>query len=166
MPSDEGLGRRMWEAIFEAGREFDIEPIGLGARDTLRLEVGFCLYGNDIDQTTHPLDARLGWITKLQKGDFFGRDVMLEAKEKGLSRALVGMTVEGRLIPRHGYPIMIDDTECGVVTSGTMSPMLEKGIALGYVPTSHSQPGCFVNIIIRNQAIPATVVKLPFIEKQ
>ena len=165
MPSDEVTGKRMWDAIFEAGAEFDIEPIGLGARDTLRLEVGFCLYGNDIDQTTHPLDAKLGWITKLQKGEFIGRDVMLQAKERGLERALVGMTIEGRLVPRHGYAITVDGVECGVVTSGTMSPMLEKGIAMGYVPTSHSQPGSVVNIMIRNQAIPATVVKLPFIEK-
>lgn len=157
---------RLWDAIFEAGEEFGIEPIGLGARDTLRLEVGFCLFGNDIDHTTNPLEAKLGWITKLQKGDFIGKDAMMKAKEEGLKRALVGMTVEGRLVPRHGYPISVNGTECGVITSGTMSPMLEKGIAMGYVPVEHSQPGCQVDVMIRHQAVPATVVKLPFIEKQ
>lgn len=166
MPNDEALGKKVWEAIFAAGAEFDIEPIGLGARDTLRLEVGFCLYGNDIDQSTHPLDAKLGWITKLQKGEFIGRDAMLAAKEAGLKRALVGMTVEGRLVPRHGYPIIVDGVEAGVVTSGTMSPLLEKGIAMGYVPVTHEAPGSTVHVRIRNQDVAATVVKLPFIQKQ
>ncbi len=166
MPNDEALGKKVWDAIFAAGAEFDIEPIGLGARDTLRLEVGFCLYGNDIDQSTHPLEAKLGWITKLQKGDFIGRDTMLAAKEAGLKRALVGMTLEGRLVPRHGYPIIVDGQEAGVVTSGTMSPMLEKGIAMGYVPVTHEMPGSTVHVRIRNQDVAATVVKLPFIQKQ
>ncbi len=166
MPNDEALGKKVWDAIFAAGAEFDIEPIGLGARDTLRLEVGFCLYGNDIDQSTHPLDAKLGWITKLQKGEFIGRDAMLAAKEAGLKRALVGMTLEGRLVPRHGYPIIVDGVEAGVVTSGTMSPLLEKGIAMGYVPVTHEAPGSMVHVRIRNQDVAATVVKLPFIQKQ
>jgi aminomethyltransferase len=166
MPNDEALGKKVWDAIFAAGAEFDIEPIGLGARDTLRLEVGFCLYGNDIDQSTHPLEAKLGWITKLQKGEFIGRDTMLAAKEAGLKRALVGMTLEGRLVPRHGYPIIVDGQEAGVVTSGTMSPMLEKGIAMGYVPVTHEMPGSTVYVRIRNQDVAATVVKLPFIQKQ
>ncbi|HOJ02500.1 MAG TPA: glycine cleavage system aminomethyltransferase GcvT [Bacteroidota bacterium] len=166
MPNDEALGKKVWDAIFAAGAEFDIEPIGLGARDTLRLEVGFCLYGNDIDQSTHPLDAKLGWITKLQKGEFIGRDAMLAAKEAGLKRALVGMTLEGRLVPRHGYPIIVDGVEAGVVTSGTMSPLLEKGIAMGYVPVTHEAPGSTVHVRIRNQDVAATVVKLPFIQKQ
>jgi aminomethyltransferase len=164
--ADEAAAVRLWDAIFDAGKEFDIEPIGLGARDTLRLEVGFCLYGNDIDQSTHPLEAKLGWITKLQKGDFIGRDAMMKAKEEGLKRALVGMTVEGRLVPRHGYPLSVNGIECGVVTSGPMSPMLEKGIAMGYVPVEFSQPGSTMDVMIRNQAVPATVVKVPFIEKQ
>jgi aminomethyltransferase len=164
-PNDVVQAHAMWEAIFDAGKEFTIEPIGLGARDTLRLEVGFCLYGNDIDQTTHPLEAGLGWITKLDKGDFMGRDAMLKAKQEGLSRRLVGMTVEGKAIPRHGYEIVVDDKAAGVVTSGTMSPMLEKGIAMGYVPATHAAPGSTVGILIRNQVVPATVVKLPFIAK-
>jgi aminomethyltransferase len=158
--------RTMWDAIFEAGREFSIEPIGLGARDTLRLEVGFCLYGNDIDQTTHPLEAGLGWVTKLDKGDFVGRDALVKAKQEGLTRRLVGLHVEGRSIPRHGYEIVVDGRPAGVVTSGTMSPMLDRGIALGYVPVSHAAAGSAVGIAIRNQVVPATVVKLPFVTKQ
>lgn len=164
--SDKDLATKMWNAIFEAGKEFDIEPIGLGARDTLRLEVGFCLYGNDIDQTTMPLEAKLGWITKLQKGDFVGRDAMLRAKEAGLKRTLVGLTLEGRAFPRHGYDITVHGTVCGHVTSGTISPMLEKGIAMGYVPVEHGAEGSVVDIIIRNQPVAATVVKVPFIKKQ
>jgi aminomethyltransferase len=165
LKADESAAARIWDAIFEAGREFSIEPIGLGARDTLRLEVGFCLYGNDIDQHTNPLEAKLGWITKLQKGDFIGRDALLRVKEDGVQRTLVGLTVEGRLVPRHGYAIAVNGIECGVVTSGTMSPMLERGIALGYVPVEYSEAGTKVNIMIRNQAVEATVVKPPFIER-
>jgi aminomethyltransferase len=165
-PSDRALGEKMWNAIFEAGKEFDIEPIGLGARDTLRLEVGFCLYGNEIDQTTMPLEAKLGWITKLQKGDFIGREAMVKAKEAGLKRTLVGLTLEGRALPRHGYEIAVNGTVCGHVTSGSMSPLLEKGIAMGYVPVEYGAEGSVVDIIIRNQPVPATVVKVPFVTKQ
>jgi aminomethyltransferase len=164
--SDTVLGTRMWDAIFEAGKEFEIEPIGLGARDTLRLEVGFCLYGNDIDHTTMPLEAKLGWITKLQKGDFVGRDAMVKAKEAGLKRTLVGLVLDGRAFPRHGYDIAVNGAVCGRVTSGTVSPMLEKGIAMGYVPVEYGTEGSTVDIIIRNQPVPATVVKVPFVTKQ
>jgi aminomethyltransferase len=163
--ADDALGARMWDALFDAGKEFTIEPIGLGARDTLRLEVGFCLYGNDIDQTTHPLEAGLGWITKLDKGEFMGRDAMLKAKEAGLKRKLVGMLVEGKSIPRHGYDIIVDGTPAGVITSGTMSPMLERPIAMGYVPTAHAKPDSVVHVRIRNQDVPATVTKIPFVAK-
>ncbi len=165
-PADVELGARMWKSIFEAGAEFDIEPVGLGARDTLRLEVGFCLYGNDLDQSTNPIEAGLGWITKLKKGDFLGRDALLEVKEKGLSRRLVGLTVEGKNFPRHGYEIAVDGEVRGVVTSGTISPLLEHGIAMGYVPTSHIEAGSTVDIMIRRQPVPATVTKVPFIKKQ
>jgi aminomethyltransferase len=165
-PIDQELGNRMWDAIFEAGKEFDIAPIGLGARDTLRLEVGFCLYGNDIDQTTNTLEAGLGWITKLNKGDFVGRDALMQAKAQGLSRRLVGLTVEGRLVPRHGYEIIVDGQVAGVVTSGTMSPMLEKGIAMAFVPTACVEPGTVVYVRIRNQDVLAMVTKLPFVSKQ
>ena len=164
--SDKALGEKMWNAIFEAGREFGIEPIGLGARDTLRLEVGFCLYGNEIDRTTMPIEAKLGWITKLQKGDFIGREAMVKAKEAGLKRTLVGLTLEGRALPRHGYEIAVNGTVCGHVTSGTMSPLLEKGIAMGYVPVEYGAEGSTVDVIIRNQPVPATVVKVPFVTKQ
>jgi aminomethyltransferase len=164
--ADPALGETMWNAIFEAGAEYDIEPIGLAARDTLRLEVGFCLYGNDIDETTNPLEAKLGWITKLKKGDFIGREAIMRAKDAGLKRKLVGLTIEGRAIPRHGYDIVCDGLACGTVTSGTMSPMLEKGIAMGYVPTERSEPGAGVDIMIRNQAVPAVVTKVPFVAKQ
>jgi aminomethyltransferase len=163
--ADDALGETMWNALFDAGREFDIEPIGLGARDTLRLEVGFCLYGNDIDQTTHPLEAGLGWITKLDKGDFTGRDAMMKAKEAGLKRKLVGMFVEGKSIPRHGYDIIVGGAVAGVVTSGTMSPILERPIAMGYVPVEYSKPDSVVHVRIRNQDVQATVTKLPFVVK-
>ncbi|MBI5645501.1 MAG: glycine cleavage system aminomethyltransferase GcvT [Ignavibacteriae bacterium] len=163
--NDPVLASKMWDAIFEAGKPYDIAAIGLGARDTLRLEVGFCLYGNDIDQTTHPLEAGLGWITKLAKGDFIGRDVLLKAKEAGMPRKLVGLLVEGRSVPRHGYDVIVDGTPAGVITSGTMSPMLEKGIAMGYVPSTCAEPGSTVHVRIRNQDVPAKVVKIPFIQK-
>jgi aminomethyltransferase len=163
--ADPDPGRRIWEALFESGAEFDIEAIGLGARDTLRLEAGFCLYGNDIDQTTLPPEARLGWITKLEKGEFIGRDAIVKAKEAGLKRTLVGLTVEGRAIPRQGYEISVGGTVCGHVTSGTKSPMLDIGIAMGYVPKEHSAEGTVVDILIRNQAVPAKVVRVPFIKK-
>lgn len=164
--NDAALGEKMWNAIFEAGAEFDIEPVGLGARDTLRLEVGFCLYGNDIDETTNPLEAKLGWITKLKKGDFVGRDAIAKAKEDGLKRRLVGMVLEERAIPRQGYGIAVNGEVCGAVTSGTMSPMLEKGVAMGYVPVEHSEAGTPVSIMIRNKAVPAVITKVPFVEKQ
>ncbi|MDZ7375390.1 MAG: glycine cleavage system aminomethyltransferase GcvT, partial [candidate division KSB1 bacterium] len=109
---------RVWEAVMQAGKEFDIEPIGLGARDTLRLEMKYCLYGNDIDQTTNPLEAGLGWITKLDKGDFIGRDAILKAKNDGLKRKLIGFEMDGRAIPRHGYPIYANSENIGTVTSG------------------------------------------------
>jgi len=164
--ADPTTGEKIWNEIFDAGNEFGIAPIGLGARDTLRLEVGFCLYGNDIDQTTNPLEANLGWITKLNKGGFSGREALLDIKEKGLSRKLVGLLVEGKSIPRHGYEIKVDGVPGGVITSGTMSPMLGRNIAMGYVRTDFAEPGSKVSVMIRNQAVPATVMKVPFIEKQ
>ncbi len=163
--SDKAVGEKVWDAVFEAGAEFDIAPIGLGARDTLRLEAGYCLYGNDIDNTTNPLEAGLGWITKLDKGEFIGRDAMLKAKAEGLKRKLVGMTLEGRNLPRHHYEITVLGKQAGHVTSGTMSPMLEKGIAMGYVPIGYSTAGNVVDVMIRNTPVPAVVTKLPFVSK-
>lgn len=154
----------VWAKVFEAGEPYGIKPIGLGARDTLRLEMGYCLYGNDIDDTTSPLEAGLGWITKFVDGNHFvNREALAAQKEAGITRKLVGFEMEERGIPRHGYPI-VDQTgkEIGSVTSGTQSPSLNKAIGMGYVPKEMSAPGTRIFIQIRNKRIPATVVKPPF----
>jgi aminomethyltransferase len=154
--------QKIWDKVFEAGADFGIKPIGLAARDTLRLEMGFCLYGNDIDDTTSPIEAGLGWITKFTK-DFVNSEALKEQKEQGPKRKLVGFELDERGIPRQGYDIVDDNGKViGVVTSGTMSPSLEKGIGLGYVPTEVAAPGSKINIQVRKKALPATVVKLPF----
>jgi aminomethyltransferase len=156
---------KVWNAIFEAGKEFDIEPIGLGARDTLRLEMKYCLYGNDIDQTTNPLEAGLGWITKLDKGDFIGREAIAKVKAAGVPRKLTGFEVEGKNIARHGYPILKDGAKIGHVTSGTFSPSLEKSIGLGYVASDHAAVGTELAIDIRGRVVQARVVKTPFYQR-
>ncbi|SDL02748.1 aminomethyltransferase [Salinimicrobium catena] len=154
--------QKIWDKVFEAGADFGIKPIGLAARDTLRLEMGYCLYGNDIDDTTSPIEAGLGWITKFTK-DFINSEALKEQKEQGPKRKLVGFELDERGIPRQGYDIVDDNGKViGVVTSGTMSPSLEKGIGLGYVPTEVAAPGSKINIQVRKKALPATVVKLPF----
>ena len=163
--ADEAIGKKVWNAVFAAGKEFSIAPIGLGARDTLRLEMGFCLYGNDIDQTTHPLEAGLGWITKLDKGEFNGKSGMTKAKTDGLKRKLVGFTLNDKAFPRHGYAIHANGEKIGDVTSGTFSPILDQGIGMGYVPTSYAKVGTSINVMIRNREIAATVTALPFIKK-
>ena len=155
----------VWNALMESGEEFNIEPIGLGARDTLRLEVAYCLYGNDIDQTTLPLEAGLGWITKLKKGDFIGRDAIMKLKENGLTRKLVGFELNDRAFPRKGYDIFADDVKIGHVTSGTFSPMLEKSIGMGYVDIAHTEPGSRIDIAVRNKKYTATVVNTPFYKR-
>ncbi len=156
---------KMWDAIMEAGKEFGIKPIGLGARDTLRLEMGFCLYGNDIDDTTSPLEAGLGWITKFTK-DFVNSKNLKEQKEKGVAKKLVGFEMIERGIPRHDYEIVdAAGKNIGKVTSGTQSPSLNKGIGMGYVQTSFSQPGSEIFIKIRDKALKAQVVKVPFLKK-
>lgn len=152
----------IWNAIFEAGKAFDIKPIGLAARDTLRLEMGFCLYGNDIDDTTSPIEAGLSWITKFTK-DFTNSEALKKEKERGPENKLVAFELDERGIPRHGYDIVDNNGKTiGRVTSGTQSPSLGKGIGLGYVPTIFSDVGSKINIQIRKKAIQATVVKLPF----
>lgn len=158
---------KIWKAILDAGQEYDIEPCGLGARDTLRLEMGFALYGNDLTKDTHPLEARLGWLTKLDKGAFVGRDALKEAKEKGLHRKLIGFTVEDkRSIPRSGYKIFdANDDEIGFVTSGSRSISLGENIGMGYVSVSQAKEGNKVFIDIRNRKAEATVKKPPFIER-
>lgn len=155
----------VWTKLFEAGKEFDIQPIGLAARDSLRLEMGFCLYGNDIDKTTNPLEAGLGWITKLKKDNFNGRDILLKVKEEGLSRKLVPLTTEEKVFPRHGYELTVDGKKVGHVTSGTVSPVLDRPIALGYVEKQYAGEGSTVNFLVRGKEIPATVVSLPFVKK-
>lgn len=156
------LAEKMWDAIFAAGAEFGIKPIGLGARDTLRLEMGFCLYGNDIDDTTSPIEAGLGWITKFTK-EFTNSKALLEQKEKGVARKLVGFEMIDRGIPRHDYPIA-DETGkiIGKVTSGTQSPSLSKAIGMGYVPVEFSKLDSEIYVVIREKLIKAKVVKMPF----
>ncbi|MBN8666342.1 MAG: glycine cleavage system aminomethyltransferase GcvT [Chitinophagales bacterium] len=152
----------IWEAIFEAGKASGIKPIGLGARDTLRLEMGYCLYGNDIDDTTSPLEAGLGWITKFTK-DFTSRPAFEKQKQEGVSRKLVGFEMIDKGIPRHGYLIKdANGQEIGHVTSGTQSPSLQKAIGLGYVASAHAAPGSEVFVAVRDKLLSARVVKLPF----
>jgi aminomethyltransferase len=154
---------KVWKAIFDAGREFAIKPIGLGARDTLRLEMGFCLYGNDIDDTTSPLEAGLGWITKFTK-DFTNSTALKKQKENGVDRRLVGFKMVDKGIPRHGYEIK-DGAEkvIGNVTSGTISPVLGVGIGLGYVTIENANAGTTIFISVRNKDLKAQVHKLPLI---
>lgn len=161
---DENIAEKVWQKLFDAGKEFNIQPVGLAARDSLRLEMGYCLYGNDIDQTTHPLEAGLSWITKLNKPDFIGKEALLKYKAEGLIRKLVPMIIEDKAFPRQGYDIMEAGKKIGTVTSGTLSPILEKSIALGYVETEKSSLGSKVKILIRDREIPAEIVKLPFID--
>ena len=154
----------IWKAVFEAGAEYGIKPIGLGARDTLRLEMGYCLYGNDIDDTTSPIKAGLGWITKFtDEKNFIDKELLLKQKNEGVSSRLVGFEMIDRGIPRHGYEIVDDENVAiGLVTSGTQSPSLGKAIGMGYVPTELSKPGSEIFISIRGKRILAKVVKLPF----
>ncbi len=153
---------QIWDAVMEAGKDFGIKPIGLAARDTLRLEMGYCLYGNDIDETTSPIEAGLGWITKFNK-EFVNSEELKKQKENGPSRKLIAFELDERGIPRQGYDIVDENgKKIGEVTSGTMSPSLEKGIGLGYVPTEVAGVGNKIHIQIRKKAVPATQVKLPF----
>ena len=155
---------KIWDAVFEAGAEFGIKPIGLGARDTLRLEMGFCLYGNDIDDTTSPLEAGLGWITKFVEGkNFTNRAALEKQKVEGVSRKLVGFEMVDRGIPRHGYQLMdADGNVVGYVTSGTMSPTRKIGIGLGYVKAEYSEQGTTIYLNNRGRKLKAEVVKPPF----
>jgi len=162
IPYDKGL--EVWNRIFEAGAEFGIKPIGLGARDTLRLEMGYCLYGNDITDTTSPLEAGLGWITKFTK-EFTNSKKLLKQKEAGVSRKLIGFELIDGGIPRHDYKLMSPDgKEIGVVTSGTMSPSLNKGIGMGYVKSEFAAPGTEIAVEIRGKLQKAVSVKPPFVK--
>jgi aminomethyltransferase len=153
---------KVWDKVFEAGKDFGIKPIGLAARDTLRLEMGYCLYGNDINDTTSPLEAGLGWITKFTK-DFVNSENLAKQKEAGVTKKLIAFELDERGIPRHDYDIVNETGDkIGVVTSGTMSPSMGKGIGLGYVPVTQSKVGSKIYIQIRKKAVTATVIKLPF----
>lgn len=156
---------KIWNTIFDAGKEFGITPIGLGARDTLRLEMGYCLYGNDIDQTTNPIEANLGWITKLNKGEFVAKSILEKTKTDGPKRKLVGMLLSDKAVPRHGYPLVVNGENVGVVTSGTFAPSLEKGIAMGYVNAPYNEIGSRISIDVRGKLVAATIVALPFLKK-
>ncbi|MDQ2792869.1 MAG: glycine cleavage system aminomethyltransferase GcvT, partial [Bacteroidota bacterium] len=153
--------QRVWDAIMVAGAPHGLKPIGLGARDTLRLEMGYCLYGNDIDDTTSPLEAGLGWITKFTK-PFTNAENLKKQKEAGVGKKLVGFVMDGPGIPRGHYELMDDDGQkIGDVTSGTQSPSLSKGIGMGYVKTELAAPGTQIFVQIRGKNLPATISKLP-----
>ena len=155
--------KAVWQAIMQAGASVNIKPIGLGARDTLRLEMGYCLYGNDITDTTSPLEAGLGWVTKFTH-DFVNADALLQQKQAGISRRLVGFLMQERGIPRAHYALCAaDGTVVGEVTSGTQSPTLGQGIGMGYVPTALSKPGTELFVQVRDKLLRAEVVKLPFV---
>ena len=155
---------RVWEGLMEAGRAAGLEPIGLGARDTLRLEMAYMLYGNDIDDTTSPLEAGLQWTVKLAKGEFVGQETLRAQKAQGLKRKLVGLEPAGRRVPRHDCVIEVDGRAVGRVTSGAFSPSLERPIAMGYVETPLSALGTLLEVVAGTTRIPVRVVKRPFYE--
>ncbi len=161
---DNADGPKVWKAVFEAGAEYGIKPIGLGARDTLRLEMGFCLYGNDINDTTSPIEAGLGWITKFTDAkNFINKAALLKQKNEGVARRLVGFEMIDMGIPRHGYPIVDGNGKMiGEVTSGTMGPAVKIPIGMGYVPTALSKEGSEIRVSIREKSLRAKVVKFPF----
>jgi aminomethyltransferase len=164
-PARESEAAALWQALMRTGAPYGIGPVGLGARDTLRLEMGYCLYGNDIDETTTPLEAGLGWITKLEKGEFIGREALQTVRERGIARSLVGFSIAGSAVPRNGHVLQRDGVPRGKVTSGSFSPVLRQAIGLGYVEVSHAQPGSVLQAVIRGREVPATVVPLPFVKR-
>ncbi len=155
----------LWDAVLGAGAPFGLVPAGLGARDTLRLEASMALYGNDIDDTTTALEAGLGWIVKMKKGDFIGRDSLARQRKEGLTRRLIGFEMEERAIARQGYPIVAGDRQIGTVTSGTFAPFLEKSIGMAYLPAGLCEPGTRFEVEIRNRTAPAVVVPTPFYKR-
>lgn len=157
---------KVWNSILEAGKEFGIKPCGLGARDVLRLEAGMCLYGNDIDESTTPLEAGLKFVVKFEKGDFIGKNMLEKQLKEGVKKRRVGLIMLERGIPRAGYDILSDDQLIGKVTSGTASPTLNRGIAMGYVQKDYSKEDTILRIKIRERIINAKVVKLPFYQRR
>lgn len=160
------MGEHFWKAIMEAGKKYNLALIGLGARDSLRLEMKMALYGNDIDQTTNPIEAGLGWIVKPDKGDFIGRDALVAVKKNKPERKLVCLVIKDKAFPRHGYVVMSGDEKVGVVTSGTVSPSMNIPIAIAYVKRSLAKVGNTVDIDIRGKRFTADVVKPPFYKKE
>jgi aminomethyltransferase len=157
-----GHAERLWTALIDAGRPDGLQPIGLGARDTLRLEMKYALYGNDIDETTNPLEAGLGWVVKPGKGDFIGREAIEALRARGVARKLVGFEMGDRAVPRHGYRILAGGTAVGMVTSGSFGPSVERSIGMGYVPAAMAAVGSELAVEIRGTAHAARVVKTPF----
>jgi aminomethyltransferase len=155
--------QNVWKQILDAGKEYKIEPIGLGARDSLRMEKKMCLYGNDINQDTNPLEAGLGWITKFDKGDFIGREALTKIKEAGIKRKLVAFVLNQSGFPRQGYQIFKNEEKIGIVTSGTVSPVLEKGIGMGYVSMDYAKVGTQIDVKIRDKYLSAEIIKPPFV---
>ena len=153
---------KVWTALLEDGRAAGMVPAGLGARDTLRLEMKYALYGNDIDETTNPIEAGLGWVVKLQKGEFIGRDALQKIKECGAERKLVGFEMVDRAVPRHGYRILREGRQVGIVTSGSYGPSVDKYIAIGYVPVALAEPGSEFEVEVRGRGYRARVVPTPF----
>jgi aminomethyltransferase len=151
----------LWVAVLRSGGE-GVKPVGLGARDTLRLEMGYALYGNDIDESTTPLEAGLGWTVKLDKGDFVGRGALSAQKEKGMERKLSGFTLTERGFPRPGHEVRCGGRSAGTVRSGTVGPSLGQGIGTCYLPSERSMPGTEIEVVIRDRAIPAVVTRMPF----
>lgn len=160
------FAEKVWDGLFEAGKEFNIQPTGLGCRDSLRLEMGFCLYGNDIDATTNTLEAGLSWITKMKKGEFIGRMALEKIKEKGLKRKLVPIIFDDKVFPRKGYEILKDGKIIGKITSGTVSPILDKPIAMAYVEREFAEIGSIIQANIRGKGVFATITNLPFIKNK
>lgn len=152
----------LWRALLEAGAPHGLIPAGLGARDSLRLEMGYALYGSDLDESRNPLESGLAWVTKLDKGDFVAREALLRVKEAGIAERLVGFRLLERGFPRHGYDIAHAGERIGTVTSGVLSPSLGVGIGMGYVPAAHAKPGSRIDVVIRGQPVPAEVVRPPF----
>jgi aminomethyltransferase len=160
-----GEAERVWRQVMEAGAEFGIRPCGLGARNTLRLEAKMALYGHEIDASISPFEADLGWIVKLEKGDFIGRNALASQKSTGVKRRLVGFEMRGRGIGREGYEVWLDGAPAGWVTSGSPSPTLNKNIGLCYLPVGHAQPGKPIQIVIRSQPVDAVTVETPFYKR-
>jgi aminomethyltransferase len=162
---DPEIAEPLWDAAMAAGAEFEVEPIGLGARDSLRLEMRYMLYGNDIDDTTTVLEAGLGWLVKFKKGDFLGREALLRQKEEGLRRKLIGFEITGRGIARPHYPVFMQGEKVSEVRSGTYAPFLKKSIGLAYLPIRYTEVDTEIEIEIRGKRVEARVVSLPFYKR-